>query len=284
MPIGVFDSGVGGLTVLKSLRAALPNQPFLYLADTANAPYGDRSVEEITALTRDALAHLFDRGCRLILIACNTASAIALRKLQQEWLPTLADGDSRRILGVFVPMVEAISGARWSSDGHPETAAAPAGRRRLLFFATAATITSGAFPREVAARVNGVEVIGQACPGLVDAIEAGDDAKAARLAQSACTKALARCGDFPPDTAILGCTHYPLAQPAFRAALPPRTNILSQPDITAVSLARYLERRPGFEENGADARLTRFLTSGDPDAVSALAERFWDEPARFEAA
>ena len=283
MPIGVFDSGVGGLTILRSLRAALPNQPFLYLADTAHAPYGDRSEREILDLTRAAVARLLERGCRLVLIACNTASAIALRRLQQEWLPTLPDGGSRRILGVFVPMVEAISGARWSG-GPRAGVAAPAGRRRLLFFATAATIASGAFPREVAARVGGIEVIGQACPGLVDAIEAGDDAESERLAAQACAEALARCGEPPPDTAILGCTHYPLALTAFRAALPPTTTILSQPDIVAVSLARYLERWPEFEETSADARLTRFLTTGAPAEVSALAERFWSGPARFETA
>ena len=283
MPIGVFDSGAGGLTVMKSLRAALPNQPFTYLADTAHAPYGDRAADEIVELTRKAMTRLFDRDCRLILIACNTASAIALRKLQQQWLPTLPNSGNRRLLGVFVPIVEAISGAPWNNSGE-KALTAPAGRRRLLFFATAATIASGAFPREVSARVNGVDVIGQACPGLVDAIEAGDSETAAALAATACAAALSRCHGARPDAAVLGCTHYPLAKPAFRAALPPGTEILSQPDITAVSLARYLERHPVFEETASVSGRTSFLTTGAPTQVSALAERFWGEPILFDPA
>lgn len=254
-PIGIFDSGLGGLTVLAALRRAMPGQDFLYLGDNANAPYGIRTPDEVTALTRAAVARLFGHGCGLVLVACNTASALALRRLQRDWLPDAAPG--RRVLGVFVPLIEAAAGHGWRAPGCSDRAL------RLAFFATPATVASGAFSREARRLAPGLTVAEQGCPGLVDALEAGGDpAPAVRRAVAA----LLSRG--VPDAALLGCTHYPLAEAAFRDALPPGTPILSQPAIVARSLAAYLDRHPRFR--GGTGRLV-CLTTGDPVRVAARA-------------
>lgn len=258
MPIGVFDSGLGGLTVLAALRAALPGQDFVYLGDNANAPYGTRGAEDIRALTQAGVAALFARGCGLVILACNTAAAVALRAMQEEWLPRVAP--DARVLGVLVPMIEALSGRPWGASTPPT----PAPVARVALFATPATVASGAFPRELAQRATGVTLHAQACPGLVEAIEAGDRAAAAR----AVAAAVAALGLARPQVAVLGCTHYPIVADLFAAALPPGTRILSQPDLVAASLADYLTRHPRFA--GGTGRVVH-LTSGDPERVSARA-------------
>jgi glutamate racemase len=279
MGIGVFDSGLGGLTILRALLESSPNQAFVYLGDNANAPYGERSPDEVYALTRHAVETLFDAGCPLVLLACNTASALALRRLQQDWLPNVAP--DRRVLGVFVPMIEAITGRRWAETGAPSPAPGllSGAVRRVAFFATPATVASGAFEREAARRVTGIEIDSIACPGLVDALEAGDREAAEALARQAARRLSAA-----PDIAVLGCTHYPLVASAFRAGLPEATEILNQPLITAASLARYLERCPALEaaSGGGGARL-RCLTTGDAARVSARASAFFGRPLRFAA-
>lgn len=282
MAIGVFDSGLGGLTVLRALRDTLPNQPFVYLGDNANAPYGEQSQEVVQALTEAGVARLFDAGCRLAIVACNTASALALRPIQQQWLPRHAPG--RRVLGVFAPVVEAVVGRAWSHAG-------PAGpaldrRQKLLFFATSATVRSGAFEREAAARAHDLEVESEACPGLVDALERGGDDAAEAIARAAVDRALertARRWGGAPDAAVLGCTHYPLVERAFRRALPPETELLSQPGIVAGALARYLFRHPEFESSGPEPRLV-CLTSGEPATADAAARRLFGWSAPFAAA
>lgn len=268
-PIGVFDSGLGGLTVLAALRRAMPQQDFVYLGDNAHAPYGSRSPDEVTALTRVAVERLFDRGCGLVLIACNTASALALRSLQQEWLPTVAP--DHRILGVFVPLIEALTGRRWSdADAEMSTSTCAA------FFATPATVASGAFSREAHRLAPNLRIIEQACPGLVDALEAGTDPSAAVVAA---VDGVMKRGQ--PEAAILGCTHYPLAESAFRAALPAGIPILSQPDIVAHSLSEYLERHARFR---GGAGWLDCITTGDPVHVSARAEALFWRALPFDAA
>lgn len=265
-PIGVFDSGLGGLTVLRALHEAAPNQPFLYLGDNANAPYGVQSADAVTALTEAGVRRLAAEGCRLIIIACNTASALALRTLQRRW--TDADPEAPRVLGVFVPMIEALIDAPWRATPGPAVSVRPP-RRRVLLFATPATVASGAFEREATARAPELSLISEACPGLVDALEAHDGAAAHALAQAATGRAMARAREAwggPPEAAVLGCTHYPLARPAFRAALPADTAILSQPGVVAASLARYLTRRPEFESR-AEGPILRVLTTGDAAAL-----------------
>lgn len=276
MPIGVFDSGVGGLTVLRALRDAAPTQSFVYLGDHAHAPYGVRDPADVRALTQAGVARLFAEGCDLVILACNTASALALRTLQRDWLPEVAP--EKRVLGVFVPVIEALIGRRWADDGPP--AAAPGGARSVLFFATPATVANGAFCEELLKRATNLTPMAVACPGLAEAIEAGDDAAATELARAAADDGRARLGP-GSAAAVLGCTHYPLAFEAFRAALPLDVPIFSQPVITAGSLARYLERRPEFEDRRASLRL---LTTGAPDRAQARAARFFGEKADFRRA
>ena len=267
-PIGVFDSGLGVLTVLAELRRAMPRQDFVYLGDNANAPYGVRSPEDVTALTRTAMERLFAEGCGLVLIACNTASALALRNLQQNWLPAAAP--DRRILGVFVPLIEALTGRGWR-DGPGRAAINTA-----AFFATPATVKSGAFTREAKRLAPELTIIEQDCPGLVDAIEAGRPHEP--YVQSAVATALSKA---TPEAALLGCTHYPHAEAAFRDALPPATPILSQPKIVAESLAAYLDRHPQFK--GGTGWLD-CLTTGEPAHVTARASALFGRALPFDAA
>ena len=270
LPIGVFDSGLGGLTVLRALADRLPEQDFLYLGDNANAPYGMRSEDEIHALTRAGVARLFAEGCGLVILACNTASAVALRALQEAWLP--GQGGERRVLGVFVPVIEALTGRPWAYRGP----ALPGAVGRVALFATPATVASHAFTRELALRASGVEVCERACPGIVEALEAGDRERADAAVAGHVAALLARCP--APEAAVLGCTHYPLAEAAFRAALPAGTAVRSQPAIVAESLAAYLDRHPRFRGGRGERR---FLTTGDPGAVSANARRLTGIAAAF---
>ena len=240
------------------------------------APYGERSPDEIRALTRAAVERLFALGCRLVILACNTASANALRHLQQTWLPD-AHPD-RRILGVLVPMVEAITGMPWMEDP-AHRPAAPA--KTVAVFATSRTVTSNAYPVEIAKRAPEVRVVQQACPALVELIE--NHARREELRAAVGTYAaemMAQLGGMPPDAVMLGCTHYPLVADLFAEALPAGIELLSQPDLVARSLAHYLERHPEFDAR--DGGETRFLTTGDPERVSAVSGLFLGRPVRFE--
>ena len=274
--IGMFDSGSGGLTILAGCRAALPGQSFLYLGDHARAPYGEKKPEQIVDYTREMVDVLFARGCRLVLLACNTASAAALRDLQENWLPGAYP--DRRLLGVLVPMVEALTGLPWDrvepglAEQHPAS---------VGVFATRRTVETAAYAREISRRAPDCVVIEQACPGLVRAIEKGaasDDlgVMVSGFAAELLARAEAETGG-PPEIVLLGCTHYPLVQDLFRAALPGDTKIISQPQVVARSLWAYLERHPGMANAGAGDGETegtlQLLTTGDPAAVI--------DPARF---
>jgi glutamate racemase len=285
-PIGVFDSGHGGLTVLRGLIDRLPRQPFIYLGDHANAPYGPRSGPEIYELTRRSVEQLFKLGCGLVVLACNTASAVALRKLQQEWLPQ--HYPQHRVLGVLVPMVEALARTNWYSETPgPDAPQAPA--EMIAVFATSATVTAGSYVDEVKKRAPRVAVLQRACPELAGMIEAAaSDAEIAPVVRTHVAALLAEAGrlhsDWPvPNKAVLGCTHYPLIQHLFTAALPPETEILSQPKRVAEALISYLWRHPEFRhfENGPVAPLC--FTSGDASRISTLASRFFGAHLPFHA-
>jgi glutamate racemase len=271
MPIGVFDSGLGGLTILEAFRSRLPGQDFVYFGDSANAPYGLRSRAEIYNLTIAGVTRLFAEGCGLVILACNTASAVALHDLQVNWL----NPATHRVLGVFVPVIEHLTRRDWGDNAPPTHT----GLRDVALFATPATVMSGAFPRELRFRARDVTVVPQACTGLVEAIEAGDLARAADIAQEHVAALLARLPE--PQSAVLGCTHYPLVEAAFRAALPPSTTLVAQPALVADSLADYLARHPRF--NGGTGA-TAYLTTGDPEAVGARAAVFTGAPLPFRAA
>jgi glutamate racemase len=284
--IGVFDSGHGGLTVLRGLVERLPRQPFIYLGDHANAPYGSRSGPEIYELTRRCVEQLFELGCGLVILACNTASAIALRKLQQDWLPRAYP--QHRVLGVLVPMVETLARTNWYSETPgPESHQAPA--EMIAVFATPATVAAGSYVDEVRKRAPRVAVLQRACPELVSLIEAeADDAELAPIVTGHVAALLAEAAEIHPqwpvpNKAVLGCTHYPLIQHLFRAALPPETEILSQPKRVAEALISYLWRHPEFRRFEAEFVTPLCFTSGDADRISRLASRFFGAHLHFHA-
>ena len=208
MPIGVFDSGLGGLTILGACVRALPQQDFVYLGDNANAPYGMRSPAEVYNLTVAGVERLFHAGCGLVILACNTASAVALHDLQVNWL----NPATHRVLGVFVPVIEHLTRRDWGDNAPPTHT----GLRDVALFATPATVRSGAFPRELRFRARDVTVAPQACTGLVEAIEAGDLDRAGDIAREHVAALLARLA----DAAVGGARLHPL--PAGRGRLPRR--------------------------------------------------------------
>ena len=266
MAVGIFDSGLGGLTVWNKVQERLPEVDFVYLADSAHAPYGVRNADDIYALTCAAVQRLFDAGCDLVILACNTASAAALRRMQEGWIPR-----DKRVLGVFVPLIEAMTERQWGDNSPPREVAV----NHVALFATPATVASRAFQRELSFRAIGVDVEAQACGGVVDAIEEGDMILAEALVRSH-VDALKR--KMPnPDAAILGCTHYPLMQEAFQAALGGQVKVFSQAELVADSLADYLERHPNMMGSGEAA----FLTTGDPARVSDRATQFLRRQIRF---
>ena len=269
MAISVFDSGLGGLTVLKAAVDKLPDQAFVYYGDNANAPYGSKTDAEIYALTIAGVTRLFDAGCDLVILACNSASAVALHDLQVNWLTP-----DKRVLGVFVPMIEELTRRDWGDNSPPTHT----GLQNVALFATPATVSSGAFERELKFRARDVDVVGEACVGLAAAIEEGDSLGAEALVDAHVATLLEMLPN--PQAAILGCTHYPLVEERFRAALPPSTRLLSQPAIVADSLADYVRRYPRFVENGG----VTYLTSGDPVEVSRSAELFLGHSLTFTAA
>ncbi|MDX2483350.1 MAG: glutamate racemase [Pseudodonghicola sp.] len=269
MAVGIFDSGLGGLTVLDAAQKHLPEVEFLYFADSAHAPYGVRDAEDIYQLTKSAVENLWSRGCDLVILACNTASAAALRRMQEAGVP-----EGKRVLGVFVPLIESLTERQWGDNSPPREVAV----KTVALFATPATVASRAFQRELAFRAIGVDVEAQACGGVVDAIEEGDMILAEALVRSH-VEALKRKMPLP-EAAILGCTHYPLLQQVFQQALGPDVTVYSQANLVASSLAHYLNRHPNMQGDGASG----FLTTGNPGRVSDHAAQFLRRPIIFEQA
>jgi glutamate racemase len=292
--IGVFDSGHGGLTILGELSAALPNQNFVYLGDHAHAPYGNRSGPEIYELTRRSVERLFEMGCRLVILACNTASTIALRRLQQEWLAL--HWPEHRILGVVVPTIEAITGVTWLARhrnvparvGHVERTAIRA-PRVVGIFGTPATVRSQVFPIEIAKRAPHIRVVQQACRELVSQIENGASREQMAATIAADARDLAsRLGGDRPDAIVLGCTHFPLVRDLFEAQLDGGVELVSQPRQVALALVDYLQRHPEFAETGNGGTTGRIetstlLTSGDAADVSMRAGHLFGRPLVFRA-
>ncbi|KEJ89484.1 glutamate racemase [Sulfitobacter donghicola] len=269
MAVGIFDSGLGGLTIWDAVQARLPDQEFVYLADSANAPYGVRDADDIYNLTVAATQRLFDAGCDLVVLACNTASAAALRRMQEGWIP-----EDKRVLGVFVPLIEALTERQWGDNSPPREVAV----NHVALFATPATVATRAFQRELAFRAIGVDVEAQACGGVVDAIEDGDMILAEALVRSHVDALKRKMPE--PQAAILGCTHYPLMKDTFQDALGEGVDVFSQAELVAESLADYLQRHPDKTGSGDAA----FLTTGDPKRVSDRATQFLRRPITFTAA
>jgi glutamate racemase len=278
--IGIFDSGHGGLTVLRALVARFPTLHFVYLGDHANGPYGNRASQEIVGLTRAGVGALFRQGCRLVLLGCNTATCVAARNLQRDWLPD-SGWRGNNILGIVAPTVEAATQTPWAvtSPQYPQKY----NTDLIAVFGTMRTITSLAFPEEIRKRCPKVKVVQQICANLAGAIEngAGENALGC-LVRLAVDDLLAQTGGTPPDRAILGCTHYPLVEPLFRRYLPASTRLLSQPGVVADSLEDYLARHPRYRDKCRAGTMPRLLTTGEPSRVGEVARRFWPQCPAFE--
>ncbi len=270
MAVGIFDSGLGGLTVLQAVAKRLPEVSFVYFGDNKHAPYGVRAADDVYGLTTAAVDRLFDAGCDLVILACNTASAAALRRMQEAWVP-----QGKRVLGVFVPLIEALTERQWGDNSPPREVAV----KHVALFATPATVASRAFQRELAFRAIGVDVEAQACGGVVDAIEEGDLILAEALVRSHVDALRRKMPE--PQAAVLGCTHYPLMQEVFQDALGPDVTVYSQANLVAESLADYLTRHPGMLGAG---KQSLFLTTGDPGRVSMRATQFLRRQVEFQSA
>jgi glutamate racemase len=269
MTLGIFDSGLGGLTVLRSINERLPEISTTYFGDNANAPYGTKSFEEIFSHTLAGVRFLFSRGCPLVILACNTASAQALRKIQQEILPV--EFPDRRIIGIIRPTVEYLV---------EETEV-----KRIGVFATDATVRSEAYVHEFEKILplanREVSIFQRSCPGLVEAVEAGlpppltpppgweGESGAELLVKK-------YCQDFDGDAALLGCTHYPFFKKQFEKYLP-RVLVLSQGEVVAEKLADYLKRHPEIDSQLDKTGQREFFTSGDPVEVAKSAKVFGGE-------
>jgi glutamate racemase len=283
MAIGVFDSGVGGLTVHHKLVERFPEADFVYLADQANTPYGGKTGEEIVALTRAGCERLFGQGCNLVVLACNTAASVALRRLQQTWLPGYRRQIGRpvNVLGIVVPTIEAATGLPWEHEA--ERRGDKVEKLDILgVFSTPATAASRVYEIEVDKRRQDVAVFSEPCPELARMIETGASREDLKTVVEGHVQALkARIGRHP-DRAILGCTHYEIVADLFREALPPGTPLIHQPDATADALTRYFERHPEYV--AGDRGVRRFLTTGTPGAQNGLVATFWGAPLHFEKA
>ena len=285
MAIGVFDSGVGGLTVHHALVDRLPAADFVFLADQANVPYGGRSGEEIVDLTRAGCERLFEAGCDLVILACNTAAAIALRRLQQTWLPGYRAqlGRPVNVLGLIVPTIEAATGLPWTHAAPPSGDGEKAEKLDVIgVFSTPGTAASRVYEIEIDKRRSDLAVFSEACPNLARMIEAGAGAGELKDVVAGHVQALTRRIGRSPDRAILGCTHYEIIADLFRAALPQGQLLIHQPGATADAVERYLASHTEYDAGCGGSR--RFITTGRPGVQNGLVETFWGSPLKFEAA
>lgn len=260
MKIGVFDSGYGGLTILRDIRAALPEYDYIYLGDNARAPYGSRSFDIVYQYTLQAVRQLFAEGCKLVILGCNTASAKALRSIQQNDLPKLAP--DHRVLGIIIPTVEAL--ADLPPDAH------------VGIMATQGTVDSHSYRLETIKLFAEMTVTEKACPMWVPLVE-NDEASspgADYFVEKYCNMLLQQDPDI--TTVILACTHYPLLYDKIRNTLPPHINIILQGKIVADSLRHYLHRHPEIENSITRTATVEFLTSEDPEKFNRIAAKFID--------
>lgn len=260
-PIGVFDSGYGGLTILQQIRKTLPQYDYIYLGDNARTPYGTRSFEVVYEFTRQAVTKLFEMGCHLVILACNTASAKALRSIQTNDLPQL--DSSRRVLGVIRPTVERIGEMTRS--------------RHIGVVATAGTIKSESYPLEIRKLFPDITMTGEACPMWVPLVEnneaTGDGADF--FIRKNLNSLLGK--DPQIDAIILGCTHYPLLLPKINQYVPQGVQIITQGEFVAVSLQDYLKRHPEIADKCTQNGVTHFYTTEAEEKFSESAKLFLNE-------
>jgi glutamate racemase len=265
-PIGVFDSGYGGLTILEEFRKKLPAYDYLYMGDNARAPYGNRSFDMVYEFTRQAVLYLFDQGCSLVVLACNTASAKALRNIQQLDLPRM--NPNLRVLGILRPTVEALG---------PLTKT-----RHVGLIGTPGTIQSGSYPIEVHKFYPDIVMTGQPCPMWVPLVENGEHESegAAFFVRQDLHQLFEK--DPAIDTLILGCTHYPLLLPLIRRFVPREVRIVSQGEYVADSLISYLKRHAEMDQHCSRGGTCQYLTTESPAKFEENASIFIKNPVRAE--
>ena len=257
-PIGVFDSGYGGLTILDKIREVLPEYDYIYLGDNARAPYGTRSFEVVYEFTRQAVNKLFDMGCHLVILACNTASAKALRSIQMNDLPQI--DPARRVLGVIRPTVECVG--EISKNQH------------IGVLATAGTIRSESYPLEIHKLFPEIQVSGTACPMWVSLVENNEsqDEGADYFIRKYIDQLLSK--DPQIDTVILGCTHFPILLPKIRQYIPEHINVIAQGEYVAESLKDYLKRHPEMDAKCTKNGNCQFYTTEAEEKFSESASTF----------
>ena len=265
-PIGIFDSGYGGLTILHGIRQQLPQYDYLYLGDNARAPYGPRSFDVVYEFTRQAVLKLFEMGCHLVILGCNTASAKALRTIQQHDLPQW--DAQRRVLGIIRPTAEVIGSLTES--------------RHVGVLATEGTIKSESYNLEIQKLHPDIQVSGVACPFWVPLVEynEADSPGADYFVKKRIDQIMQK--DPQIDALILGCTHYPLLMPKILKYLPTGVRVISQGDYVASSLKAYLERHPQIERKCSQGAFVHYLTTENPDKFKESAQIFLHEDITVE--
>jgi len=257
--LGVFDSGFGGLEILREILFKLPNYNYIYLGDTKNAPYGERTQKEIYNFTVEAVNFLFKQGCEIIILACNTSSTESLRIIQQDYL--LKHFPDKRVLGVVVPAVE---------EAVKKTV-----NNRVGVMATNSAVNSGAFTREIKKLNSNIEVFQMACPLLVSIVESGDySSTALDIALNGYLKPLLK-KDI--DTLVLGCTHYGLIEKQIRNKISKNINIISEGVVVAHKLQDYLKRHPEINNKLEKNNKIDFFTTGFVDKFEKIGSKFFGE-------
>lgn len=260
-PIGIFDSGYGGLTILEKIRAELPEYDYIYLGDNARTPYGTRSFDVVYKYTLECVTKLFGMGCHLVILACNTASAKALRTIQQQDLPLL--DPERRVLGVIRPTVEAI-GSKTKS-------------KHIGLLATTGTVQSDSYPLEINKLYREIIVTSEACPLWVPIIENNEhNSDGADYFVKKNLENLLK-SDPEIDTLMLGCTHYPLMLDKIKKYTPSGITIISQGELVAASLSDYLKRHPEMDAKCTKNSSIRYFTTESVDKFSSSASIFLNE-------
>ena len=265
-PIGIFDSGYGGLTILTHIRKVMPEYDYLYLGDNARTPYGTRSFQVVYEFTLECVTKLFELGCRLVILACNTASAKALRNIQQNDIPTIAP--DRRVLGIIRPTAECLGDITKT--------------RHVGLLATPGTVKSMSYPLEIKKLFPEIKVVGEACPIWVPLVEnnelnsAGTDYFVKRHVENLLAK------DDKIDTIILGCTHYPLLYDTIRKYVPNNIEVVVQGEYVATSLRSYLDRHPAMDAKCTKNGNCKYLTTEDINIFLPAASIFLHESINAE--
>ena len=264
--IGVFDSGYGGLTILDGIRQRMPEYDYIYLGDNARAPYGTRSFDVVYEFTLQAVKKLFEMGCPLVILGCNTASAKALRTIQQNDLPQI--DPERRVLGVIRPTAEIIGSLTTS--------------RHVGVLATEGTIKSESYDLEIRKLNPDIQVSGVACPFWVPLVEynEADSPGADYFVKKRIDEIMHK--DPAIDTIILGCTHYPLLMPKIQKYLPQGVQVVPQGEYVAKSLKQYLERHPNIEARCSKGAGVQYLTTENPQKFQEQAQIFLHKPVKVE--